>query len=216
MTLKRLVLEALEAQSPLSGQRMAERFQVSRAAIWKAVAALRNDGYQITGENRCGYTLCTPAIRAERVKELLRHDVPVLLFSTVDSTNERAKAQPEDCVILSLRQSAGKAKQGKSFPSDAGGIYFSVSRSGRLSLEQANARQLELMRFLAHYTHLTARGNEFFRAEEKCGGVLTESMLEFDEVTKRIFGIGFYPAAYSGDPNRLIADTADFIFQPSV
>ena len=44
--------------SSVSGEKLAAECGVSRAAIWKAVNALRNDGFRITGTPNGGYYLC--------------------------------------------------------------------------------------------------------------------------------------------------------------
>ena len=41
----------------LSGEAMSRTLAVSRAAVWKAVEALRRDGYQITSAPNRGYRL---------------------------------------------------------------------------------------------------------------------------------------------------------------
>ena len=52
------VLELLrEAGGYISGEKMAERLGVTRAAVWKKIAALREAGYDIASAPRSGYVL---------------------------------------------------------------------------------------------------------------------------------------------------------------
>ena len=59
MTTKETILAALTAAkgTAVSGAQMAERAGVSRAAVWKAICALRDEGYVIDAVTRGGYTL---------------------------------------------------------------------------------------------------------------------------------------------------------------
>ena len=61
MQLKIEILRALEAArgSDISGQALAERFGVSRNAVWKAVRALTAEGYRITAGKNRGYCLAS-------------------------------------------------------------------------------------------------------------------------------------------------------------
>ena len=45
------------AEAPLSGEAMSRALGVSRAAVWKAVEALRGEGYAISSAPRRGYLL---------------------------------------------------------------------------------------------------------------------------------------------------------------
>ena len=57
--LKEDILQLLKAgkDTYLSGQRISAQLVVSRAAVWKAVEALRKDGYGIDSRSNCGYRL---------------------------------------------------------------------------------------------------------------------------------------------------------------
>ena len=56
--MSRDVLELLRAAGGyISGEKMAERLGVTRAAVWKKIAALRNAGYDIASAPRSGYAL---------------------------------------------------------------------------------------------------------------------------------------------------------------
>ena len=62
MKTKDTILELLlrNAGQFISGEEISERLGVSRAAVWKAVNALREDGYEVKAVTRKGYALQEP------------------------------------------------------------------------------------------------------------------------------------------------------------
>lgn len=130
------VYEAL-AERPgefLSGQELSRSLGISRAAVWKAVEALRRDGCQIEARTGCGYRLAA-GDRLDRREVALylagpRDDWQVL--PEVDSTNTLCKRlaaedAPDGTVVMADRQTAGRGRRGRSFLSPAGmGLYLSV------------------------------------------------------------------------------------------
>ncbi|HIW36411.1 MAG TPA: biotin--[acetyl-CoA-carboxylase] ligase [Candidatus Treponema faecavium] len=99
------VLSALKACAPrhMSGEEMAGRLGVSRAAVWKAIDALRARGYVIAASSGLGYRLdAEPDIlNADAIASYLREYsgaddiVPdaqrIHVFGEIDSTNTAAK-----------------------------------------------------------------------------------------------------------------------------
>ena len=76
----------------LSGEAMSRTLAVSRAAVWKAVEALRRDGYQITSAPNRGYRLAggPDRIRAGELAGALAGRTvgrELVCLETVDSTN---------------------------------------------------------------------------------------------------------------------------------
>ena len=59
MTLKEQVLSCLEKNrtQSISGEQLAEKFNVSRSAVWKVINALRTEGYDIEAVTNRGYRL---------------------------------------------------------------------------------------------------------------------------------------------------------------
>lgn len=51
------VLSLLKSGEELSGEAMSQTLGVSRAAVWKAIEALRGEGYAISSAPRRGYRL---------------------------------------------------------------------------------------------------------------------------------------------------------------
>ena len=82
MSVKNELLKLLEANrdKDLSGEQIARRLRVTRAAVWKAVQALQNDGYEITAKNRLGYRLAPPCDRLspEGVGLFFKNNIPAI------------------------------------------------------------------------------------------------------------------------------------------
>lgn len=59
-TTKENILSLLEqaGQQGVSGQQLAQRLDVSRTAVWKAIARLKEEGYEIEAAPNRGYRLC--------------------------------------------------------------------------------------------------------------------------------------------------------------
>ena len=65
------VLSLLEhADAPVSGEQMCKTLGISRAAVWKAIEALRAEGYDIEAAPRRGYRLRTPDALRVVVRDL--------------------------------------------------------------------------------------------------------------------------------------------------
>ena len=135
MGLREDVLRALwRAEGPLSGEKLAGTLGVSRAAVWKTVAALREEGYEITSRTNRGYTLETaPELlsEAEILEGCAPERVRLYLLPEVDSTSNYAKRLAlegvEEAVVIAETQTGGRGRLGRSFSSPAGsGLYLSV------------------------------------------------------------------------------------------
>lgn len=131
---KQDVLALLEkADAPVSGEQLCKALGVTRAAVWKAIEALRSDGYDIEAATRRGYRLRTKPLTKQALDEKLK-DVSwrerIIVLPEVDSTNNYLKAlassgAPDGTAVLSVRQTAGRGRRGRSFLSESGGLYLS-------------------------------------------------------------------------------------------
>lgn len=126
-----------EGEGPQSGEEMSQRLGVSRAAVWKAVSALRDEGYLISSAPNRGYRLeASPdRISAGELAGSLAGCVlgrELICLDTVDSTNSEIKRRAlegaaEGLTVLADQQTAGRGRRGRGFVSPAGkGLYLSV------------------------------------------------------------------------------------------
>ena len=146
MTTKQKVFELLtqNAGSYISGEKLAQACNVSRAAIWKAVKAIRDEGFMIEGSNNNGYTLLDQQTGDLLSKQMIEYSLTksfpefsqshIEFFETIDSTNTYAKklAAQDTCkyhqaVIAAETQTSGRGRLGRSFVSPQGtGVYLSL------------------------------------------------------------------------------------------
>lgn len=132
----------------LSGEAMSRTLGVSRAAVWKAIEALRQEGYVIISAPNRGYQLESAPDRV-REGELTGPLAGCLVGSTlacldtIDSTNTECKRRamagaPEGLVVLAEEQTGGRGRLGRAFQSPKGcGLYLSALL--RPKLEPAEA-----------------------------------------------------------------------------
>jgi len=121
----------------VSGQRISDELGLSRTAVWKAVQALRADGYAVESATNRGYRLAASPDRLDRdeIRRLLTGHPwaeRVVLLDEVDSTNNYAKrlaagGAPAGTVVIAERQTGGRGRLGRSFASPPGlGLYLSA------------------------------------------------------------------------------------------
>nr|WP_325213140.1 biotin--[acetyl-CoA-carboxylase] ligase [uncultured Oscillibacter sp.] len=120
----------------LSGQELSRRLGLSRAAVWKAVDALRAGGYEIEARTGLGYRLCAaPDVLTEAEIRCFLGETAVVgrelrCFEELDSTNNYLKSWtdgPDGAAVTAESQTAGRGRMDRSFQSPKGqGIYLSV------------------------------------------------------------------------------------------
>ena len=135
------------APEPLSGESMSRALGVSRAAVWKAVTALREKGYTVEALPARGYRLAaspdilSPGELADPGRRVGRE---VICLDRVDSTNDECKRRamtgaPDGLVITAGEQTRGKGRRGRSFQSPAGqGLYLSALLRPQVPLAQVS------------------------------------------------------------------------------
>ena len=137
MSSREAVLSLLRGEEGfLSGQELSRRLKLSRAAVWKAVDALRGEGYEIEARTGLGYRLtAAPDVLTEA--EIRSFLGPTRLvgrelrcFEELDSTNNYLKTLPEapdGLAVTADSQTAGRGRMDRSFQSPKGqGMYLSV------------------------------------------------------------------------------------------
>ena len=149
MDTKTAVLRLLEENktTALSGQQIADRLGVSRAAVWKAVKSLASEGYSISATTNKGYMLTgksdivsVEGIRAalpDRYKNLPLEVKQSTVSTNIDVGAAAANGAPHGTTTVSLEQKSGQGRLGKTFCSPRGGVYFSTLIRPTLSIEKA-------------------------------------------------------------------------------
>jgi BirA family biotin operon repressor/biotin-[acetyl-CoA-carboxylase] ligase len=122
----------------VSGEELSVQLGLSRTAIWKAVDALRREGYDIEARTGLGYRLngAPDALTEPEIRHFLGETSAVgralHCFDEIDSTNTYAKkialtGAADGTVVVADCQTAGRGRMDRSFQSPKGkGIYLTV------------------------------------------------------------------------------------------
>ena len=192
----------------ISGEEISERLKISRAAVWKHIERLREEGYDITGEPHLGYRLMgTPdkLIPEEISYRLGTKTIGKRIYSyeSTGSTNDIAQrlaesGSPEGTAVFSEGQSKGRGRLGREWSSPKGkGIYLSLILRPKIS--PTHASKITLMSAIAvatairKITDLTALikwPNDIMVNGHKVCGILTEMSAEINTVKYVVLGIG--------------------------
>lgn len=140
MDTRRAVLDAL-AEGPVSGPALADELGVSRAAVWKAVERLREEGFTVASTDD-GYVAPTdPTYGAAGIEFDLEAPYAVEYHDTLPSTNTRARTLAEsgasDVVVVADEQTGGRGRLDRSWVAPSGGVWLSVLTTPAVSVAQA-------------------------------------------------------------------------------
>ena len=222
------VLALLKAgDAPCSGEGMSRTLGVSRAAVWKAVEALRQEGYVISSAPHRGYRLeDSPDLLSpgELAGALAGQTVgaALLCLDTVDSTNNelkrRADTAPDGLAVLAQEQTGGRGRLGRSFVSPAGkGLYLSVLLRPQCVLADAGMltawTAVAVCRALERCCGVRAGikwPNDIMLEGRKLCGILTELELEAETAALRhvIVGVGINVSQDAADFGPEVAPVA--------
>lgn len=227
MSTKEDLLGLLESHKGIyiSGQEIAQKLNVSRAAIWKAVKALREAGYGIDAVTNKGYCLpeSTDILSPQGIEKYLLQEnqfLTIEVVPTVTSTStlvrERANSgAPEGYFLASNGQTDGRGRQGRMFysPQDTG-IYFTLllrpqncrgEQAARLTTMAAVAL-CEAVETVSGKSPKIKWVNDIFLDGKKICGILTEGAFNLEngilEYAALGVGINLY-ASEQGFPPEL-------------
>lgn len=227
MTTKEKLLALLEDSKGtfFSGEEIARTLQVSRAAVWKAVNALREDGYTIDAATNKGYRLSPDSdiLSPQGIRRFLKpeyRDLDLTVLPTAPSTNAlvREKAnqgRPEGCVIIACEQTDGRGRYGRQFfsPIDSG-VYLSLLlRPTAYSPQQATcltaaaaAAMCQAIEAVTGQQPGIKWVNDIFLHGKKVCGILTEAAVGLETGTLNYMvlgaGVNLYPPA-EGFPEEI-------------
>lgn len=212
-----------------SGEELARTLGVSRTAVAKHVAALREAGHVIRSRTHKGYWLEIKAepLRAASANAWLTTKIlgrnGWREFDTVGSTNNEAIAwalagAPEGAVVTAETQTGGKGRKGHDWFSSPRGLAVSVIlRPGRA--EGVTRAALEAMQAAA-FEVAGARTdikepNDLYLNGKKICGILAETGWRGDEPDWLVLGVGCnvavlpeeFPEEIAGRVTSLYAET---------
>lgn len=212
--IKENIISILEANKGLyiSGEKLANHLNVSRAAIWKAVKHLKEEGYDILSVSNRGYALSkeTDILSSKIIKSNMNKygdKFNFIIYKTVESTNIIARGlaineAENGTVVLAEEQTRGYGRDGKSFFSPYGtGIYMSIIlnlkkekkifNNSFITTAAATAVSKSIEEISNKETQIKWV-NDVFINEKKVCGILTEGAfsLEDGKLNYAVIGIG--------------------------
>lgn len=208
MKTKILNLLRSNAEAYVSGEFLSESLGVSRAAIWKHIKALKEEGYQIDSISNKGYRLIsdTNMITATSLEDLV--DKFKILdfgqhFESIDSTNTEAKRfalseQHKQAIFVADEQKQGKGRLGRTWVSDKGaGLWFSLLLRPNINPENASGITLVAAAAMSMAVEQLTKlevgikwPNDLLIDGKKVCGILTEMSAELNHLHYIILGIG--------------------------
>lgn len=192
----------------ISSEELCKLADISRAAIWKRIEKLREEGYDIEASPHLGYRLVSipdSLIPAEIQWKLKTRIIgnQVLSYKKVDSTNTIAyelaeKGLAEGAIVIADEQLRGRGRQGRSWQSPPkSGIYISCILRPHMTPHEIPKITLIAAVALAHairdFTGLAAMikwPNDILINNKKICGILTEMKAEQDSIDFIVLGIG--------------------------
>lgn len=191
----------------ISGENISKELGISRAAVWKHINYLKENGYEIEAINKKGYRILNTdkdILIPEQINMNLNTKFigqNIEYMQEVDSTNNYAKNNSDDLkdgtVVISEFQSAGKGRLGKTWQSNIGeGIWMSLVLKPDIPVYKA-----PFLTLIAGAAIINAFMNLNVKAEikwpndivlngKKICGILTEMVAEVEKVGCVVIGIG--------------------------
>ncbi len=203
------ILSALRAQDGyVSGQELCERFGVTRAAIWKGIRQLKEEGYEIEAVPNRGYRLlaCPDTVSGEELASRMHTawaGQNLIYLEQVDSTNNYVKRLAEDgaphgTLAVADFQTGGKGRRGRTWVT-APGTTIAMSILVRPQIRPEKVSMLTLVtgmaaaRAVQEVTGLDIKikwPNDLVLNGKKLSGTLTELSTDLDGVHYVVIGTG--------------------------
>ena len=201
---RRALLAAL-ADGPVDGPTLADRLEVSRAAVWKQVEALREAGFVIeSGDD--GYRVVeVPEYGAAAVAFGLDAPYDVEYHDRIPSTNDRARGLAgdgaADVAVVADEQTGGRGRLDREWTAPSGGVWASLvlrpqrppaavpmyTLAAAVAVARA-AREAGVEATIKWPNDVLVADTD--DAERKLCGILTEMEGEADRVSWLVVGIG--------------------------
>jgi len=198
----------LQGNGERSGQDMAQRLGISRAAVAKIISSLRTQGLEIEAAPRRGYRLVSepPLLLPAMVEARLKPGslgLPLVHFPEIDSTNLEARRRaeagaPHGTCLVAEHQSAGRGRLDRRWQAPKGSaLLFSIILRPVLGLRRVfalnNLISLAVCRALEKHGGVEAAikwPNDVYLEGKKLAGVLTEFTSRAEAVEYAVVGVG--------------------------
>ena len=209
MKLKDKILELLNNNvgQIVSGEELAKTAGVTRNSVWKAINALKAEGYDISSSVSNGYLLNRKAdiFSSESINACLKNKRKIIMYDKADSSNNIAKelamkGEEEGTVVVVKSQSQGKGRMGRSFLSSSeNGLYMTIVLKPSILAKDALAITIigavavsEAIEKTSGVKNQIKWVNDIYIERRKVSGILCEAGLNFESGTLdyAVVGIG--------------------------
>ncbi|SHJ96541.1 BirA family transcriptional regulator, biotin operon repressor / biotin-[acetyl-CoA-carboxylase] ligase [Malonomonas rubra DSM 5091] len=192
----------------ISGQEISQQLNISRAAVWKQVELLREQGFEIEAQRSKGYRLVDGpdlllAAEIEKGLNCSHLSTTLICLPELDSTNARARQLAEEdaaegTVVIADRQSAGRGRLGRCWESpSAVNLYCSILLRPQIPVQQAPQLTFlsavavaETLQQLYRIDAKVKWPNDVLVDGKKIAGLLNEMNAETEQIHFVILGIG--------------------------
>lgn len=191
----------------ISGEKISESLGITRAAIWKYMKAIKEDGYEIESVSRKGYKLISSPdlLTLDEINPNLHTKYigrKVVYFDSIDSTNNEAKklaslGENEGAVVIAEEQKMGRGRLGRQWISPKyKGIWMSLILRPDINpihiskITQVAAAAVCKALIDLHIDVAIKWPNDIVLNNKKVCGILTEMSGELNRVNYVIVGIG--------------------------
>lgn len=199
---ERIIEMLTKSDDYISGESMSRELGISRAAIWKHIKKLKDEGYDILSVTNKGYRLnaLPDNIDTEKIKGLLKTEFiarNIIYVNTTDSTNNEAKRNPglpDGSLVIADVQTAGKGRLGRNWSSPRGtGVWMTLML--KPDIDFFSVSQITLIAGIAVCRAVGGEAmikwpNDIVIGSRKTCGILTEMSAETDRVNYVLCGIG--------------------------
>ncbi len=191
----------------LSGEKISQILQLSRAAVWKNIKILQSLGYKIESKPKTGYKLHSRSnlLLPWEISDGLQTDIigrKIYYFDTIDSTQNfalRLSEWPHEngSVIIAKKQTRGRGRLNRKWVSPSGGIWLSVllkpnfdsSHTSLFPMATSLALSIAIKKILKIDIQLKWP-NDLTINDKKVAGILIDASIESNKIEYLIIGVG--------------------------
>ncbi|MEG1472968.1 MAG: biotin--[acetyl-CoA-carboxylase] ligase [Christensenella sp.] len=205
--MKKEILQLLiSAEDFISGEQISDKLNISRAAVWKYIKAIKEEGGVIEAHTKRGYKLVSfpDVLKPEYVNFWIEKPHGELEWlNEVDSTNEYAKLKAREgaqggSVYVAERQTKGKGRMARGWIADAGDAImmsvilrpaFEPTKAPAVTFAAALGVVDAVRRVCGVDTKIKWPNDIVYNGKKICG-ILTEMSSDMDSVEYIVCGMG--------------------------
>ena len=207
--MRKMIIDLLKESTDdfLSGEEIAEKLGISRAAVWKHIQQLRKNGYEILSRENCGYQLhgVPDILLPEEVQSGLNTEIigkSIYHYMQTDSTNKIAKKfarenAADGTIVVAEEQTAGKGRLGRSFfsPKSKSILFSIILKPNFLPHDAPKCTLMAAVAVANAMLHFDLKPeikwpNDILFKNRKVVGILTEMSAEMGKINYIVVGIG--------------------------